>query len=146
MGIENLANPELLADESVAQLLRDVNFIALSFADTSTPLTQPFIEAFTEAYGAEPGPFTNYAYDAANIAMLTMLMTDNNGEAIEAMLPFVSSRYVGTGVQGYLDENGDQAIAFYGLYQVAADAPEFSLVGTYDGSTGELTFEEGAES
>jgi hypothetical protein len=45
-------------------------------------------------------------------------------------------------VQAYLDENGDQAIALYGLYKVSPDAAEFTQVGTYNGSTGELELDE----
>jgi ABC-type branched-subunit amino acid transport system substrate-binding protein len=141
MGIENLANEEILADEGHANLLADANFVSVSFADSSTPLTQPFIDAFVEAYGSEPGPFTNYAYDAANIAMLTILAAGNDGEAIKSMLPFVANHYIGTSVQAYLDENGDQAIAVYGIYQVNADGTGFEQVGTYNGSSDSLTFE-----
>jgi len=142
MGIENLANPELLQDASYADFLRSVNFISVSFTDTHTPLTQPFIDSFTEKYGSAPGPFTNYAFDAANIAMMSMLIAGNDGEVVKQILPFVANHYIGTSVQAYLDENGDQAIAFYGLYKVSPDAAEFTLVGTYDGSTDELTLNE----
>lgn len=142
MGIENLANPEILQDPAQADFLRNANFISVSFADRQTPLTQPFIDSFTEAYGEGPGPFTNYAFDAANIAMLTMLAAGNDGEAVKGLLPFVSNHYIGTAVQAYLDENGDQAIAFYGLYQVAPEAADFVVVGTYDGSSGELELNE----
>lgn len=142
MGIENLANPELLEDATYSEFLRAANFISVSFADTQTPLTQPFIDAFTAKFGSAPGPFTNYAYDAANIAMITMLATDNDGDAIEVMLPFISNHYIGTSVQAYLDENGDQAIAVYGIYKVAENGTEFELVGRYDGSSGELELDE----
>ncbi|MBC7812606.1 MAG: ABC transporter substrate-binding protein [Burkholderiales bacterium] len=142
MGIENLANPELLADAGHAEFLQNANFISVSFVDTQTPLSQPFVDAFTEKFGAEPGPFTNYAYDAANIAMLSMLVVDNDGAAVSEILPFVSNHYIGTSVQAYLDANGDQAIARYGIYNVSEDATEFTLVGTYDGSSGELTLDE----
>jgi len=142
MGIENLANPELLADAGHAELLQNANFISVSFVDTQTPLSQPFVDAFTEKFGAEPGPFTNYAYDAANIAMLSMLVVDNDGAAVSEILPFVSNHYIGTSVQAYLDANGDQAIARYGIYNVSEDATEFTLVGTYDGSSGELSLNE----
>jgi len=141
MGVENLTNPEILADAAFADFLANSNFISVAAASTSTPLTQPFIEAFEEMHGSEPGPFTNYAYDAANIAMTTMLIAGNDGEAVKSMLPYVSNHYIGTAVQAYLDENGDQAIVNYGVYQLNEDASEFVVVGSYDGSTGQVTFE-----
>lgn len=142
MGVENLANPELLEDPAYAQFMRDANFISVSFVDTQTPLTQPFIASFTEEYGEGPGPFTNYAFDAANIAMMTMLIAGNDGDKVKEMLPFVSNHYIGTAVQAYLDENGDQAVVVYGVYKVAEDLASFDIVGRYDGSSGELTLEE----
>ncbi|MCX9079321.1 MAG: hypothetical protein OIN84_15255, partial [Candidatus Methanoperedens sp.] len=144
MGIENLANAELLADAGAADFLRNANFISVSFADVSTPLTQGFIDAFTAKFGTAPGPFTNYAYDAANIAMLSMIIAGNDGAAVKKILPFISNHYIGTSVQAVLDENGDQALAFYGLFKVSPDAPEYVSVGTYNGSTNELTLNEGS--
>ena len=44
-------------------------------------------------------------------------------------------------VQTYLDENGDQAVANYGLYQVNEDMTDFVAVGSYDGSTGTVEFD-----
>jgi branched-chain amino acid transport system substrate-binding protein len=142
MGIENLANAEMLADAGHAEFLQNANFISVSAVAAPTPLTQPFIDAFTEKFGTEPGLFTNYAYDAANIAMLSMLVADNDGAAVSEILPFISNHYIGTSVQAYLDENGDQAIARYGIYKVSEDASAFDLVGTYDGSSGELSLDE----
>jgi len=141
MGVENLTNPEILTDPAFGELLMNANFISVAAASTSTPLTQPFIDAFVEMHGSEPGPFTNYAYDAANIAMISMVMAGNDGEAVKSILPFVSNHYIGTAVQAYLDENGDQAVVNYGVYQLNDDASEFIIVGSYDGSTGVVTFE-----
>lgn len=141
MGVENLTNPEILSDPSFGEFLANSNFISVAAASTSTPLTQPFIDAFVEMHGSEPGPFTNYAYDAANIAMMTMLVAGNDGEAVKAMLPYVSNHYIGTAVQAYLDENGDQAVVNYGVYQLNEDASDFVVVGSYDGSTGEVVFD-----
>jgi branched-chain amino acid transport system substrate-binding protein len=140
MGIENLANAEILEDSGHAELLANANFVSVSFSSSSTPLTPIFINDFVEAYGSEPGPFTNYAYDASNIAMLTMLTVGNDGEAVKSMLPFVANHYIGTAVQTYLDENGDQAIAVLGIYQVNEDGSDFEQAGTYDGSSDTVTF------
>lgn len=141
MGAENMANPEILEDAGHAELLSNANFVSVSFSNASTPLTQIFIDDFTEAYGSAPGPFTNYAYDAANIAMLTMLAAGNDGDSVKSMLPFISNHYIGTAVQAYLDENGDQAIAIYGIYQVNDDGSDFEQVATYNGSDNSLIFD-----
>jgi ABC-type branched-subunit amino acid transport system substrate-binding protein len=83
MGIENLVNPEILADPAHAQFLADTKLTSVSFADRQNPNTQPFVDAFTAKFDAAPGPFTNYAYDAANVAMLSILTAGNDGAVKE---------------------------------------------------------------
>ena len=56
----------------------------------STPLTPIFNADFVAMFDKDPGIFTNYAFDAANIAMLTMLAAGNDGAAVKSMLPFIS--------------------------------------------------------
>jgi branched-chain amino acid transport system substrate-binding protein len=140
LGIENLYRPEMLAEPEDAQFLASVKFTVVSASSTANPNTQPFIEAFKAKYSKEPGPFTNYAYDAANIAMLSIIFAGNNGEAVQKVVPFIASHYIGTQVQTYLDANGDQAIAVLSVYRVTADGSGFEQIGTYDGSTGNVTF------
>lgn len=144
MGAENLRSPEILADPDQAAFLTSVNFTSVSAASVANPNTQPFIDAFTAKFGAEPGPFTNYAYDAANIAMLSVIFAGNDGAAVQEVVPFVANHYIGTQVQTYLDENGDQAIAVLTVYRVNEDGTDFVEIGTYDGSTGETELNEGA--
>lgn len=142
MGIENLRSPELLTDPDQAALLGQVKFTTISAASIQNPNTQPFIDAYTEKYGQEPGPFTNYAFDAANLAMLSIIFAGNDGAAVQKVVPFIAAHYIGTQVQTYLDENGDQAIAVLTVYQVAEDGSDFAEIGTYDGSTGQTTLQE----
>lgn len=142
LGVENLVNPEILTDAAHAQFLASVNLTSVSFADRQNPNTQPFVDAFVEKFGAEPGPFTNYAYDAANVAMLSILTAGNDGAAVHSILPWIADHYIGTSVQTFLDENGDQAIANYGVFKLAADGSEFVQIGTYDGSTNKVELTE----
>lgn len=140
MGIENLTSPTLLEDAAYAQFLRNANFTAIALARASTPLTQLFVDAFVQKFGNPPGPYTGSTFDATNIAMRTALMAGNEGEAIKALLPYVSNYYIGTSVQGYLDENGDQAVATYGFYRVSPDLPEFVQFGTFEAATNTADF------
>lgn len=139
LGVENLRNEELLQDSAAATFLGKVNFTSVSASERSTPNTQPFKDAFMAKHGSEPGPFTNYAYDAANVAMLAMLAANNSGTGVKAILPYIANHYIGTQVQTYLDENGDQAIAYLAVYEIADDGSEFVEIGGYDGATDTLT-------
>lgn len=140
MGNEAMTAAEILADSGHAQTLANADFITVSFSSESTPLTQIFIDDFTAMFDKAPGIFTNYAFDAANIAMLTMLAAGNDGAAVKSMLPFIANHYIGTAVQAFLDENGDQAIASYGLYMVSDDLSAFDEVGAYNGNTDTITY------
>ena len=140
LGVENLYRPEMLANKDEAAMLASAHFTVVSASSTANPNTQPFIKAYKAKFNKDPGPFTNYAYDAANIAMLSMIFAGNNGEAVQKVVPFIADHYIGTQVQTYLDANGDQAIATFSLYRVKADGSDFEQVGTYDGSSGTVTF------
>ena len=143
LGVENLVNKEILGDPAHAAFLAKVGLTSVSFADQQNPNTQPFIDAFKAKYdGAEPGPFTNYAYDAANIAMLSLLSGGNDGKAVKAILPWISNHYIGTAFQAFLDANGDQAIAYYTIFKTNADGTDFDQIGSFDGQTNTVTLNE----
>jgi len=140
IGNEAMTTDEMLEDPGHAQTLANASFVTVGQSAESTPLTPIFIKDFVAMFDKEPGIFTNYAYDAANIAMLTMLAAGNDGAAVKSMLPFISNHYIGTAVQAFLDENGDQAIASYGIYQVREDGSDFEEIGAYDGNTDTITY------
>ena len=143
IGNEAMTAPDILEDASVASFLQNANFVSVgSYTGTRTPLVDRFVASFTERFENPPGPFTNYAFDAANIAMLSMLVAGNDGAAVKSILPFISGHYIGTSVQGLLDDNGDQAIAYYSVKQVNADRSDFDSIGIYNGSTDSLELNE----
>ncbi len=139
LGAENLVNPEILKDPAHAKFLAQTHFTVVTTTERQTPNSQPFKDAFKAKFSSDPGPFTNYAYDAANIAMLSIMSVGNKGEGVQKILPYIANHYIGTAVQTYLDANGDQAIAYYTISQVKEDGSDFDAVGTFDGSTGEVT-------
>jgi branched-chain amino acid transport system substrate-binding protein len=138
LGVENLRSPDLLKGDA-GPFLAKANFTAVSFIGTQNPNTKPYLDAYKAKFGHDSGPFTNYAYDAANIAMLTVLVAGDDGPAIQKAVPFVADHYIGTEVQSYLDANGDQAIASYGIYQVKKDGSDFNQIGAYDSTSGKVT-------
>ena len=138
IGNEAMTAPELLEDASVVAFLQNADFVTVGAYSTETPLAARFAESFAEHFGNPPGPFTNYAFDAANIAMLSILAAGNDGAAVKSILPFISGHYIGTTVQGLLDDNGDQAIAWYSIYQINAEGNDFESVGLYNGSADSL--------
>lgn len=137
LGVENLRSKDLLTSD-VGPLLAKSNFTAVSFIGSQNPNTQPYLDAYKAKFGHDSGPFTNYAYDAANIAMLSILVAGNDGPAVQKIVPFIAAHYIGTEVQAFLDENGDQALAAYGIYQVNKEGTDFTQIGTYDSTSGKV--------
>jgi len=142
-GIENLKSYKLLPPETskeTGDFLAGVKFTVTSFYTPGNPLTPSFPVAFKQKYGREPLPYSDGAYDATYIAAWSILVAGKyDGKAIADVLPTVAGRFIGVTVQTYLDPNGDQAIAYFGIYRVSA-AYKFELVGTFDGSTGKITW------
>lgn len=138
LGVENLRDKTLLTPD-FGPFLAKSNFTAVSFIGTQNPNSKPFQEAYKTKFGHDAGPFTNYAYDAANIAMLSILVGGNDGAAVQKILPFIANHYIGTEVQAFLDENGDQASAAYGIYRVKSDGSDFEQIGTYESASGKVT-------
>jgi len=142
-GIENLKSYKLLPPETskeTGDFLAEVKFTVTSFYTPGNPLTPNFPKAFKQKYGREPLPYSDGAYDATYIAAWSILVAGKyDGKAIAGVLPTVASRFIGVTVQTYLDPNGDQAIAYFGIYRVSS-AYKFELIGTFDGSTGKTTW------
>jgi branched-chain amino acid transport system substrate-binding protein len=142
-GIENLKSYKLLPPETskeTGDFLAGVKFTVTSFYTPGNPLTPSFPIAFKQKYGREPLPYSDGAYDAAYIAAWSILVAGKyDGKAIAETLPAVANRFIGVTVQTYLDRNGDQAIAYFGIYRVSP-AYKFELIGTFDGSTGKITW------
>ena len=142
-GIENLKSYKLLPPETskeTGDFLAAVKFTVTSFYTPGNPLTPSFPNAFKQKYGREPLPYSDGAYDATYIAAWSILVAGKyDGKAIAGVLPTVASRFIGVTVQTYLDLNGDQAIAYFGIYRVSP-AYKFELVGTFDGSTGKISW------
>jgi branched-chain amino acid transport system substrate-binding protein len=140
-GVENLKAPNLLppkVSKEVGDFLVNAKFTVTSFYTPGNPLTPSFRENFIRKYGREPLPYSDGAYDAAYIAAWSILIAGKyDGEALKKVVPTVANHFIGVTVQTYLDENGDQAIAYFGLYrpEIVQGNYEWTIVGYYDGST-----------
>lgn len=144
-GNEDLKSPTFYPPEAtidVANFLLETHFTVTSAYTPGNPLTAYFAPAFKKKFGYDPLPFSDGAYDCIWIIAQAILMAGYDGEALKEVIPTVSNHYIGNSVQTYLDENGDQAIAYFGLYSLIETdgAFEFKEIGYYDGSTGEIHF------
>jgi branched-chain amino acid transport system substrate-binding protein len=145
-GPDALGRKTFVEREDIASFLKNVNFLGTKPAIARNPVTERFEEAYKREYGEDPTPYAYYAYDAAWLAMLSVLAAGKyDGEAIRQVLPTVAFHFIGATGHKILDENGDAAVADYTLFAVV-ETPEgfaFKDVGIWRSATEQVVwFEE----
>ena len=137
-GPDSMARNTFLEKPEVAQFMVDVKFLGTKPAIARNPVTKKFEEAYQAKYGEKPTPYAYYAYDAAWLAMLSVLTAGKyDGAAIKAVLPEVGAHYIGASGQKVFDKNGDCAIADYTLWTVVKTDGKYTFkdVGVWHGAT-----------
>ncbi|HZW58511.1 MAG TPA: ABC transporter substrate-binding protein [Nitrososphaerales archaeon] len=143
-GIEALNDQLLLNDSTVGPFMNKVNLTITTLYTPGSPQGQAFLSNYQAVYGAPPEPFTNYAYDVAWIALLSIAAAGTtNGQALLSIVPVVANHYFGSsGTPTYLDKNGDQSIGFFAIDLCVKNATQFQFnqIGLYDGSSNTVSF------
>jgi len=141
-GPDSMARKTFLENEKAASFLVKVKFLGTKPAIARNPVTKHFEEAYKKKYGESPTPYAYYSYDAAWLAMLSILAAGKyDGEAVKAVLPTIGMHFMGATGQKMFDKNGDAALADYTLWTVKATPEgkyEFKDVGVWHGATGTL--------
>ncbi len=139
-GIESLADPTLLKS-SVGAFMSQVSLTIAAPTVLNSPQFTYFNSTYAKAYGSAPLPYSNYFYDNAWIAMLSILAAgSNDGSKIIQMLPLVADHFFGSSSTGIWLTNHDQSIALYDVLkcQSVSGANTFVKIGSYNGGTNQL--------
>lgn len=131
------------APEEIATFMMNTNFTITFPAIARNPVTEHFEQAYKERWGEDPTPYAYYAYDAAWVAMLSIVTAGKyDGSAVQAILPEVAAKYIGATGQKVLNENGDAAFADYEIINVVKTdgTYEFKVVGVLHAATGTVEF------
>jgi len=116
-----------------------VGLTGLNFAPPSSPAYTKLVSEVQAAIGVTPDVYAVAMYDAAWIAVLSILAAGKyDGPAIRAVLPFVADRYFGASGNTVLKANGDRANMDQEFYQVEMGTNGTATwvdVGHYDAST-----------
>jgi ABC-type branched-subunit amino acid transport system substrate-binding protein len=140
-GIESLADPTLLKS-SVGAFMSQVSLTISAPSTLNSPHFQYFNSTYSKAYGSPPLPYSNYFYDNAWIAMLSVLAAGSyDGSKIVQVMPTVVDHFFGSSSTGIWLVNHDQSIGFYDVLkcQVVSGANTFVKIGSYNGQTNVLT-------
>ncbi len=133
------------ATEAIGNFLLSVELTGFFATPAESPLTLSFEQAYSARWGRDPSPYSYYAYDAAWVAMQSILTVGKyDGEAVASVLPKVCENYIGASGHKKLDANGDGTSADYVVWQVegppAVTEWDFKEIGIWSFQTKELTF------
>jgi branched-chain amino acid transport system substrate-binding protein len=140
-GIESLADPTLLK-ASVGAFMSQVSLTIAAPTVLNSPQFTYFNTTYTKQFGTAPLPYSNYFYDNAWIAMLSILAAgSNDGTKIIQVLPTVIDHFFGSSSTGIWLVNHDQSIALYDVLkcEIVSGANTFVKIGSYNGGTNQLT-------
>ncbi|MCE4600412.1 MAG: ABC transporter substrate-binding protein [Desulfurococcales archaeon] len=144
-GPDSMGRKTFLETPEIAEFLAKVKIYITTPAIPDNPVKKHFEEAYKNKYGEAPTPYAYYAYDAAWVAMLSVLTAGQyDGQAIKAVLPTVAFHYMGATGHKILNENGDAAIADYAISTVVKtdSGYAFKQVGILRGATGTIEWKE----
>ncbi|MDA4126055.1 MAG: ABC transporter substrate-binding protein [Thaumarchaeota archaeon] len=140
-GIESLADPTLLKS-SVGGFMSQVSLTISAPSTLNSPQYAYFNSTYTKMFNAPPLPYSNYFYDNAWIAMLSVLAAGSyDGSKIIQVLPAVVDHFFGSSSTGIWLVNHDQSIGFYDIlkWTVVSGSNTFVKIGGYNGQTNVLT-------
>ena len=139
-GIESLQDPTLLGS-SVGSFMSQVSLTIATPQVLNSPQFQYFNKTYTAKYGSGPGPFSNYFYDNAWIAMLSVLAAGSySGDKIIQVLPAVTNHFFGSSSTGIWLVHNDQSIAAYDVLKcvTSGGAPTYIKIGSYNAGTNQF--------
>ncbi len=150
-GNDAVKRPTFLPPKSskeIAEFQKNVRILgtAPAVGPKENPLVASFVSRYTKRFGEPPSVYSYYAYDAAMVAMLTVMHAGKyDGAVFQKLVPWVSMHYYGVTGWKLLDEYGDSAAPLYDIWTVA-QKPDgtwyFKTLGFYDGATQTAKFYE----
>lgn len=136
-GSESVKRPKFL-DASTPTEIKDFlvarNLTGFFPSPQRSPVVEKFEADYLAAYSRAPSPYAYYSYDAAMLAMLSILRAGvYDGAAIRSVLPEVGRTYIGASGHKVFDQYGDYAAADYRIWHVTLDASTYAFteIGTW---------------
>ncbi len=106
IAAEGIADPVMFKNPDVAAQMENM-LLTRPASPEQNPEYQNFVKLYREAYGKEPGIYSDTEYDATRLAAQAIAEAGNDGEKIKNALPSVSRTYKAVTGDKSFDENGD---------------------------------------
>ena len=142
---DTVVNDDQLTNDPIAQkFFNETGLVITAYALSSNPVSDSINERAVAISGKLPNTYALSAYDVVWGFGLAILETgETDADSIKAALPAVLENYSGAVGSIVLNEAGDMAEASYNIYDVKE--PDWTLIGSYDSTTGMLVFVDGTE-
>ncbi len=146
-GSESVKRPKFLDATTPAEIkdfLVARNMTGFFPSPARNPVVTKFEQDYQAAFSRAPSPYAYYSYDAAMVAMLSILRAGKyDGAAVKAILPSVGQTYIGASGQKVFDQYGDYAAADYRIWHTTfgGTAYAFTEVGTWFYASGLIAWD-----
>lgn len=139
-GIESLNDQKLLA-APVGAFMAQVSLTIAVPTVSNSPQFQYFNATYTKMFHQPPTAFSNYFYDNAWIAMLSVLSAGSySGDKIIQVLPLVANHFYGSSSTGIWLVHNDQSNGAYDVLKCGTSGgkPSYTKIGSYNAGTNQL--------
>jgi len=142
IGSDAITNPGILppkSSEEFAEFLISVKAVGTTAHFTENPLGTKVLQHLKEKRGGTPSIESLYMYDAAYVAMLSILVAGKyDGKTIVSVIPSVAAHYNGASGPKILDDVGDLATQDYDIVSLVKlpEGYKWESIGVWSPATG----------
>jgi|GEM_PF-353817 len=139
-GINTLRVPAFLPPQAPREIAEFMVKVKLTSSYTSPPANPRYFyfqEAFEKFHGRRAGPQAELGYDAAWVAINSILAAGtDNGPTLKNVIIQIAREYMGASGHIWMDDAGDRAIQDYTISTIIAEGDSFKWIdiATYDAS------------
>ncbi|MEM1936911.1 MAG: ABC transporter substrate-binding protein [Candidatus Caldarchaeum sp.] len=140
-GINTLRVPAFLppqAPEQIAEFMVKVSLTSSYTAPPNNPKYFDFLSNFEKFHKRKPGPQAELGYDAAWVAILSILSAGTDkGQVLRDVIIPTARKYMGASGHIWMDDAGDRALQDYTISRITKQDGQFRWIdiASYDAAT-----------
>jgi len=131
-GINTFRVPAFLppqAPKEIAEFMVRVQMTSSYTSPPANPRYTHFLEAFERFHGRKAGPQAELGYDAAWVAIISILTAGTDkGPILKKVIKDVARQYMGASGHIWMDDAGDRAIQDYTISRIISDGGSFRWI------------------
>ena len=138
IGADGIANNDVIVgDPQVLDFARMVNFVAVSPATPTSPITGEVLNHVTEMVNRSPNPYIYSSYDAVWLIGNSILEAgDSSAQNVIRVLPQIADKYIGARGDIQFNSAGDLVPTGYNIFAIRGDS--WQNTGLYQAATDQI--------